>query len=128
MRLKVYKYNVMRLKVYKYISIYGGSPLYSSCNKIISKNMILNFFFSHVENKHIDCFQYKCPQCRTTKTSRLAIDCHTRSRHNDKNKLLSPLLRLKRQFGLKGEKGGGVNTKSELNKGGYDLMFVTFLR
>ena len=35
MRLKVYKYKVMRLKLYKY-------KKYSSCNKILYKNMILN--------------------------------------------------------------------------------------
>jgi hypothetical protein len=89
---------------------------------------------SHIENKHIDCFQYKCPLCRTTKTSRLAFDCHIRSRHSADKKSLDPLLRLKRQFAIKndrhkmsGDKGnkGGKEIKK---KESYDLHFVTFLR
>ena len=124
----------------------------------------INTYFrrSHIENKHIDCFQYKCPLCRTTKTSRLAFDCHTRSRHGAVDKLsVSPLLRLKRQFSVKTEKsragrksshgdenGGGGHSGKDVDtsdgdstrlsaigkpersksKGGYDLLFLTFLR
>merc|ERR1740128_434901 len=95
------------------------------CNmKFLSKQKA----FSHLENKHIDCFQYKCPLCRTTKTSRLAFDGHVRSRHAAKKKELEPLLRLKRPFGIKSEKQAGLLLHAEKTTGNYDLLFVTFLR
>jgi hypothetical protein len=103
---------------------------------------------NHVENKHVDCLQYKCSLCKSVKNSRLAFDCHVRSRHSVGNSpppAITPLCRLKRPFSIKAERP----TKS--NKGGrrqqqltrqlpqqqnnnqrasnsYDLQFVTFLR
>lgn len=86
------------------------------------------FCFSHVENKHVDCFQYKCPGCRTTKTSRLAFDCHTRSRHAAARNTMLPLLRLKRQFSVKNSATAAASSPEKKENKGYDLHFVTFLR
>jgi hypothetical protein len=108
---------------------------------------------NHVENKHVDCLQYKCSLCKSVKNSRLAFDCHVRSRHsvggggsNDRPPALAPLCRLKRPFSIKAERA----TKSKSGKqqqlrqlqhssqhqqlnnnqraSSYDLQFVTFLR
>ena len=65
----------------------------------------------------------------------MAFEGHMRSRHgagdkkkSSKNAALAPLLRLKRNFGIKSEKSAGMLLQAEKKSGGYDLLFVTFLR
>ena len=31
---------------------------------------------AHVENKHLDCLQYKCPLCRASKVEHIFLSCH----------------------------------------------------
>lgn len=98
---------------------------------------------NHIENKHLDCLQYKCFLCKSIKNSRLAFDCHMRRRHSmdDRTPVIAPLLRLKHPFTIKAErltksKGGrgrgGAASQQQQNSSqrssSYDLQFVTFLR
>ena len=100
---------------------------------------------NHIENKHMDCLQYKCSLCKSIKNSRLAFDCHVRSRHtvgNDSRDrpCITPLFRLKRPFSIKAEratksKGGRLHQQQQNQQqnhsqrsSSYDLQFVTFLR
>ncbi len=99
-------------------------------------------------NKHLDCLQYKCSLCKSIKNSRLAFDCHVRSRHSVDNNSrdhrtipVIPLFRLKRPFAIKAERltksKGGRGQLHQLQQlqhnlsqrsASYDLQFVTFLR
>ncbi len=103
---------------------------------------------NHIENKHLDCLQYKCSLCKSIKNSRLAFDCHVRSRHSVDNNSrdhrtipVTPLFRLKRPFAIKAERltksKGGRGQLHQLQQlqhnlsqrsASYDLQFVTFLR
>jgi len=80
---------------------------------------------AHVENKHLDCLQYKCPLCRASKVTRLAYESHLRRGHSAKARDYQPQIRLKRRFGLKVDNKGGGDGRSLAQ---YDLEFVTFLR
>lgn len=80
---------------------------------------------AHVENKHLDCLQYKCPLCRASKVTRLAYESHLRRGHSAKARDYHPQIRLKRRFGIKDENKGGGEGRSLAQ---YDLEFVTFLR
>jgi len=80
---------------------------------------------AHLENKHLDCFQYKCPLCRASKVTRLAYESHLRRGHSAKARDYTPQIRLKRRFGLKSEPGSGGEGRGLAQ---YDLEFVTFLR
>jgi len=81
---------------------------------------------THVENKHVDCLQYKCPLCRTCKGTRLAYESHLRRGHGAKVKDYCPLIRIKKTFCVKSEaQSSKTDTQTVLP---YDLEFVTFLR
>jgi hypothetical protein len=81
---------------------------------------------THVENKHVDCLQYKCPLCRASKVTRLAYESHLRRGHGARVNDYSPLIRCKRHFCVK---SGSQNSKTETQSGQpYDFEFVTFLR
>ena len=81
---------------------------------------------THVEKKHVDCLQYKCPLCRASKGTRLAYESHLRRGHGANVKDYSPLIRCKKMFSVKSEAQG---SKTETPVGQpYDLQFVTFLR
>jgi len=80
---------------------------------------------AHVENKHLDCLQYKCPLCRASKVTRLAYESHLRRGHSAKARDHLPQIRLKRRFGLKCENKPGGESRGLAQ---YDLEFVTFLR
>jgi hypothetical protein len=81
---------------------------------------------THVENKHVDCLQYKCPLCRGSKGTRLAYESHLRRGHGAKVKDYSPIIRCKRTFSVKSEvQSRNIETQSGQP---YDLEFVTFLR
>ena len=81
---------------------------------------------THVENKHVDCLQYKCPLCRASKGTRLAYESHLRRGHGVKVQDYSPHVRCKRQFSVKSE---AQSSKSEPQGcQPYDFQFVTFLR
>merc|ERR1711936_1232388 len=80
---------------------------------------------AHIENKHLDCLQYKCPLCRASKVTRLAYESHLRRGHSAKARDYQPQIRLKRRFGLKVDNKGGGEGRSLAQ---YDLEFVTFLR
>jgi len=81
---------------------------------------------THVENKHVDCLQYKCPLCRASKGTRLAYESHLRRGHGAKVNQYSPHIRCKKQFLVKSE---AQNSKIETEVcQPYDLQFVTFLR
>ena len=81
---------------------------------------------AHVENKHVDCLQYKCPLCRASKGTRLAYESHLRRGHGAKVNQYSPHIRCKKQFLVKSE---AQSSKIETETGQpYDLQFVTFLR
>ena len=81
---------------------------------------------THVENKHVDCLQYKCPLCRGSKGTRLAYESHLRRGHGAKVKDYSPRIRSKRMFSVKSEiQISNIETQSGQP---YDLEFVTFLR
>ena len=81
---------------------------------------------THLENKHVDCLQYKCPLCRGSKGTRLAYESHLRRGHGAKVKDYSPRIRSKRMFSVKSEiQISNIKTQSGQP---YDLEFVTFLR
>jgi hypothetical protein len=81
---------------------------------------------THVENKHVDCFLYKCPLCKVTKVTRLAYECHIRRGHVARVKDYSPQIRIIKTFSVKSE----AQTSLPVAQSGqsYDLEFVTFLR
>ena len=77
---------------------------------------------THVENKHVDCLQYKCPLCRVTKVTRLAYESHLRRGHGARVKDYCPLIRLRKNFMVNSEKKtSNLNCRN-------NLEFVTFLR
>ena len=81
---------------------------------------------THVENKHVDCLQYKCPLCRASKGTRLAYESHLRRGHGAKVAQYSPHIRCKKQFLVKSE-AQSSKIETEVCQP-YDLQFVTFLR
>ena len=81
---------------------------------------------AHVENKHVDCLQYKCPLCRGSKSTRLAYVSHIRRGHGANVKDYSPIMRCKHDFFVKSETHGETTNKSSNQN--YDFEFVTFLR
>jgi hypothetical protein len=81
---------------------------------------------THVENKHVDCLQYKCPLCRGSKGTRLAYESHLRRGHGVKVNDYSPLIRCKKKFSVKSE-ALSSNTETQVCQQ-YDFQFVTFLR
>lgn len=81
---------------------------------------------THVENKHVDCLQYKCPLCRASKVTRLAYESHLRRGHSARVDQHSPLIRCKKKFCVKSE---AQSSQPEARVGQpYDLEFVTYLR
>ena len=81
---------------------------------------------THVENKHVDCLQYKCPLCRASKVTRLAYESHLRRGHNARVDHHSAIIRLKKKFCVKSE---AQSSQPEARVGQpYDLEFVTYLR
>ena len=81
---------------------------------------------THVENKHVDCLQYRCPLCRASKGTRLAYESHLRRGHGVKVKNYSPHIRCKKQFSVRSE---AHRSKSEPQGcQPYDFQFVNFLR
>ena len=81
---------------------------------------------THVENKHVDCLQYKCPLCRASKATRLAYESHLRRGHNARVDEHSAIIRLKKKFCVKSE---AQSSLPETRVGQpYDLEFVTYLR
>jgi len=81
---------------------------------------------THVENKHVDCLQYKCPLCRASKVTRLAYESHLRRGHSARVDQHSPIIRLKKKFCVKSE---AQSSQPEARLGQpYDLEFVTYLR
>lgn len=84
---------------------------------------------THVENKHVDCLQYRCPLCRASKVTRLAYESHLRRGHNAKVDQHSPLIKCKKKFCVKSEaQSSQHHDSSETRHQQYDLEFVTFLR
>ena len=84
---------------------------------------------THVENKHVDCLQYRCPLCRASKVTRLAYESHLRRGHNAKVDQHSPLIKCKKKFCVKSEAQSSQHQDSnETRHQQYDLEFVTFLR
>jgi len=81
---------------------------------------------THVENKHVDCLQYKCPLCRASKGTRLAYESHLRRGHGVKVKDYSPHIRCKKQFSVKSEAHSSKSESQSCQP--YDFQFVTFLR
>jgi hypothetical protein len=53
---------------------------------------------AHMENKHLDCLQYKCPLCRASKVTRLAYESHVRRGHSARAGDHRPQIRLKRRW------------------------------
>lgn len=80
---------------------------------------------THVENKHVDCLQYKCPLCRASKVTRLAYESHLRRGHSARVDQHSPIIRCKKKFCVKSE---AQSSQPEARVGPYDLEFVTYLR
>merc|ERR1712107_184042 len=81
---------------------------------------------AHVENKHVDCLQYKCPLCRASKVTRLAYESHLRRGHNTRPEHHSALIKCKKKFCVKSE---AQSSEPDAKVGHqYDLQFVTFLR
>ena len=90
--------------------------------KFVSKQKAL----THVENKHVDCLQYKCPLCRASKVTRLAYESHLRRGHNARVRDHTPGIRCKKRFCVKSE---AQSSQAESKVGRqYDFQFVTFLR
>jgi len=84
---------------------------------------------THVENKHVDCLQYKCPLCRASKVTRLAYESHLRRGHNARVDQHSPLIKCKKKFCVKSEAQSSEPGDGSHRVGHqYDLQFVTFLR
>merc|ERR1719431_165153 len=81
---------------------------------------------THVENKHVDCLQYKCPLCRASKGTRLAYESHLRRGHSAKVQDYTPTIRCKGAFAVMSE--DQISTKESQAVEQYDLQFVTFLR
>jgi hypothetical protein len=80
---------------------------------------------THVENKHVDCLQYKCPLCRASKGTRLAYESHLRRAHGEKAKNNNIVIKCKRKFNVKSNE---KDSKPETPVGQpYDFEFVTFL-
>ena len=92
------------------------------CIKFISKGKAV----SHVENKHVDCLQYKCPLCRASKGTRLAYESHLRRGHGARVVDHEPVIRSKKEFHVKSE--SQISDKDSQSGEQYDLQFVTFLR
>lgn len=85
---------------------------------------------THVENKHVDCLQYRCPLCRASKVTRLAYESHLRRGHNAKVDQHSPLIKCKKKFCVKSEAQSSQHqvSNNDSRHQQYDLEFVTFLR
>jgi len=81
---------------------------------------------THVENKHVECLQYKCPLCRASKGTRLAYESHLRRGHSANVRDYSPVIRCKKIFEVKSE--SQISNKESQVAQQYDLDFVTFLR
>ena len=81
---------------------------------------------AHIENKHVDCLQYKCPLCKSIKPTRLAYESHIRRGHGENVKSYSPLIRCKKNFFVKSKADNESLSKTTSQP--YDLTFVTFLR
>ena len=81
---------------------------------------------AHLENKHVDCLQYKCPLCKSIKPTRLAYESHIRRGHGENVKSYSPLIRCKKNFFVKSKADNEALSKTTSQP--YDLTFVTFLR
>jgi len=81
---------------------------------------------AHIENKHVECLQYKCPLCRASKGTRLGYESHLRRGHGVRVPDYAPVIRCKGQFLVKSE-AQSSNSESNVNQP-YDLQFVTFLR
>ena len=92
------------------------------CIKFISKGKAV----SHVENKHVDCLQYKCPLCRASKGTRLAYESHLRRGHGARVIDHEPVIKSKKHFHVKSE--SQMSDKDDHAGELYDLQFVTFLR
>lgn len=82
---------------------------------------------THVENKHVDCLQYKCPLCRASKVTRLAYESHLRRGHSARVDQDQAIFRVNRReefsggwFAFKGLKTGSW---SDL----YDSVFSEFI-
>jgi len=90
---------------------------------------------AHIENKHLDCLQYKCPLCKTSKTTKLSLESHMRRGHNVKVTDYSPVVRLRKNFDIKNDQNEktvivnntekGMSTKEEEK---YDFEFIIYLR
>ena len=81
---------------------------------------------AHLENKHVDCLQYKCPLCKSIKPTRLAYESHIRRGHGENVKSNSPLIRCKKNFLVKSKSANESLSRSISQP--YDLTFVTFMR
>eukprot|EP00090_Calanus_glacialis_P036228 TRINITY_DN6181_c1_g1_i14.p1 TRINITY_DN6181_c1_g1~~TRINITY_DN6181_c1_g1_i14.p1 ORF type:complete len:302 (-),score=67.74 TRINITY_DN6181_c1_g1_i14:18-923(-) len=81
---------------------------------------------THVENKHVDCLQYKCPLCRASKGTRLAYESHLRRGHGARVMDYHPVIRSKKIFSVKSE--ALIGHREPQSGQPYDLQFVTFLR
>ena len=55
---------------------------------------------THVENKHVDCLQYKCPLCRASKGTRLAYESHLRRGHGARVMDYIPVIKYKKIFSV----------------------------
>jgi len=115
-------------------------PYVHRINKRISCKVCAMKFFnktkakSHVENKHVDCFQYKCPFCKSVKNKRLSYQCHIVAKHSAKKGQFIPKIRMRKQFCVTGVEASSAGEASpdaavaEKSNSNYDLGFVTFLR
>jgi len=115
-------------------------PYVHRINKRISCGICGMKFFnktkakSHVENKHVDCFQYKCPFCKSIKSKRLSYQCHIVAKHSAKKGQFIPKIRMRKKFCVTGAETApsagesSPEVASERNNSNYDLGFVTFLR
>lgn len=115
-------------------------PYVHRINKRISCTICSMKFFnktkakSHVENKHVDCFQYKCPFCKSVKNKRLSYQCHIVAKHSAKKGQFIPKIRMRKQFcvtGVEASSAGEASPDSasaDRSNANYDLGFVTFLR
>jgi len=115
-------------------------PYVHRINKRISCGICGMKFFnktkakSHVENKHVDCFQYKCPFCKSVKVKRLSYQCHIVAKHSAKKGQFIPKIRMRKKFCVTGAEPASSAGESspeamtERNNSNYDLGFVTFLR
>ena len=104
---------------------------------------------SHIENKHVNCFQYKCEYCRSVKSNRLSYECHVRSKHLAKKTKLLPKIRMKSTFRVdkgtaaapsrpsgtaQSDQSASTSSSSSSSRrrsiapSSYDFSFVTFLR